>query len=499
MILYEIRENIRQKVQFDITEFTLSSGETIRFNSLDEFLFRAPLLKKLVYAYLKGMPDDGLMPLSYVANIFSEFNSVEYFSSGLHCDRMIHDTLYKKLVEKYIRNVHTWAGSMIYVQPYLFDAKYLLIGQYQKIADKCAWEWSNVQSMHYAGIHNHVRTLVGVKKHNDWFTTRMSIEKSFFSSIFRNLSFNPALVIKSYWKFIEVFDKNTQLTVQYIFSETRVDTRIIFPRNSKKYGRQDAPYLTMKLFARYQELFNLHIILSSKTIEISKYFTDLEQNKITHVDTWSRLHAATKQIVLDQLKKESGTYIENRQLSMYFVNVNSVERCTFTISNKSKHFRIYRHVNIAGHDDTLHHGSYLLGSKDCDMIATKLLDMGFMNIGYNSTEHLHNMSDYKLLSDSKSDAFSIQFLKLPQNEASKLFDSYADVQQLLSAEVEYALENNIEYKDTRQKKNYTSDMNTWFEWKQYTEDSAKYDAERKEKQQNKRQLIRNFIKKYKFE
>ena len=75
---------------------------------------------------------------------------------------------------------------------------------------------------------------------------------------------------------IEVFDENSQLTIQFELNELEVKTRIIFPKNSRQRGRKQNAFITMKLIARYSELFNLYNTITNNQNKILTYLHALE-------------------------------------------------------------------------------------------------------------------------------------------------------------------------------------------------------------------------------
>ena len=494
MILYEIKQELRDLVIIDINII-----DDIEFVSFDEYLFRFPQQKKLVYAYLKECTEP--IELSKLHKKFKWFGNLEWLlQNPVHQYEQEFDKKYAKVVNKYVRNPYTWVSSMINVQPYLFDAKYLLIGQYQDIAEKCAWAYFNTQSMQYPGIYNEVRTLDGLQQHNDWFIERLSIEKEFFDNILSFMTFSSSLRVKSYYKYIEVYDDASTLTMQFELTATEIITRVIFPKGSKNRGRKGSTSLVMKLFSNYRELFQLWGRLSAAYDTITTYLGRLDALNIERSNTYNRLFITTKQVLTDFMMKDSGTYMDDEHyLNLYSVTNGSVERWTISFSKKCKNVRLHRKIKFLNdklnRTDEIQFSSYNLGH-DIDKISHFLLMSGFINIGH--VKARHNFYDYELLATGKSDTFALQFLKLPQLLASNVFAKYVACQDILSSEVEHLISSGLDAKDTRYKRKHkATNITTYFEWYYRQQDQEKFDSERSVRYQEKQRLIKNFTQTYK--
>ena len=492
MILYELKHDLRDRCELDIKSI---DDKTV--NSLDEYLFRFPRQRKLAYAYLKSMSADSTIAISKLHALFKDFDDLEWLlHSTTHKKRKLNDEIYSNVVQKYIRNPYTWVSSMVHVQPYLFDAKYLLLGQFQSVADRCTWAYINTQSMHYAGIHNKVRTLEGLEKHNHWFVDKLAIEKKFYDKLLKRFNFSAALRIKAYSRWIEVYDDVSKLCLQFELHPLEIRLKIIFPVGSRQRGRKINNTLTMKLLSRYYELFTLYNTLTSSQSDVAAYLNALSANNELRSDTYSRLHASLVQVLSDFVDKSKGSYFDDEKLlNLYAVNSNSVERYAIAISRKYKRLRIYRKVKILNdkfnRTDDICLSSYSIWGTDIEYWAHELLAMGIINIGHVTEKH--SLYDYELLATGKSQTFALQFLKLPQVQATRIFEQYESMQDLLQSEVNYLLDNNRDATDTRTwSKLPATKINTYFEWLHKCLDNDKFEEERKSRLSAKNASIINF-------
>lgn len=494
MLIYAIKQEIRLNCDIDVSQI---NGKAIEH--LDDYLFHFPLQRKLAYAYIKYSEE--VVKLSQVHQLFKSIDDIEWLlHSTTHKKRMKQDDTYAKVVTKYIRNPWTWTSSMVHMQPHLFDAKYLKLGQFQSVAHKCNWSYLNTQNMHWTSLLNGVRTMEGLVKHNEWFVQRRKLEYDFFEGLLSRFTFSPQLRLTYYFNTIEVYDDVSKLCMQFeIYPTSDVVAWIMYPMNAKKRGRKVSNVLTMKMLAKYNELFSLYQLLNSIDVrkQYQKYYDKLAALKVTHKDTWDRLHASTVQLVTDLGQRAKGAHWDKTSMIYaYFVRQGSVDRCGITSDSNLRMFRMHRRTKILNdrleRTDVINYSAYNNPYRTVEKFADWLLNVGFINISH--INDIHNLYDYELLATGKSQTFALQFLKLPQTVASEYFVDYEERIDMLKHEVKWLAEHNVvDIPDTRQFEDFSkTHINTHEEFKHWQECSSSYDEEREVVLKDKLRLMHDF-------
>lgn len=486
MVLYDLK-NLRDFCIIDVEQIDAKLT-----TSLDQFMYNFPEIKTLAYAYLKY--SNKPIKISTLHLMFKQFNKIEWFDSVEHLSLLKSDEIYKKVVSRYVRNKWTWISSTLPIQSHLFDAKYLLIGTYQKVALECSNDYYKTVSMHYCAPYNNLRSLEFVSN-NELFIERNRIESEFFNELLRKFNFNQKLIVKWYYKFIEFYDTTTKLTLQFELNEDESRMMVIWPRGTGKQCRYTSSSQIFKLLQRYPELFNLYQTIFNSRHRIAQYLTDLINLNIKYRTIYDKMLLSTVTVLEDLYAQNEATYIDNERIDMYFVHHESIERVGVLV--KKGRLRLYRRIKILNDNmnrhDELMYCSYRLPQKDIESQARELIQMGFMNIG--DVEQKHTMYDYELLATRKSSEYLLQFLKLPAVDAMKLFTKYEDQLNALKAEVQYIEANSIQTPDTRvQKDHFKEDyISTYFEYQALCTKSAEFIESRKQKLNTKRKRIREFV------
>jgi len=483
MEIYELRD-LRTKCQIDIDQI-----DGLTTTDLDLYLYHFPLQKKLAYAYLKEV---STVKLSVLHELFSQFGDIDYFSSAIHTERQI-DPAYAKVTKKYVRNPWIWITAMQTVQPYLFDAKYLLVGEFQNVAKKCVDDFYKAQLMHYTVSYNKLKTIDHMEGHNQWFIDRRDIEKSFFNDILKRFHFNQKLRVKWYYKFIEFYDESSTLTLQFEIGRYETKMRIIWPPGNRKQSREDSQFQVMKMLQRYPELFTLYHRIHNNRKDVVQYFNSLVANDNNNYLTYQVLKATMVAFLEDLHSNEPGAYIESEDIIGYFVHHQSVEK--IAIRPQGGQLRFYRYCKILndkyGRSDILSYSSYKLNEKEIGNQATELLRMGMVNIG--STKHAHQLLDYELLATERANEFALQFFKLPSRQAGEFFADYEMLLDLLDGEVRYLAAEGANAEDTRDTEPPVQDwVSTYFEWLAKERDPKVFAEEREMRLNAKRKRIREF-------
>lgn len=490
--LYDLRD-LRSKCNMDVMQI----GH-LGTKSLDQYLFNFPLQKQLAYAYLKNVGSTPVK-ISYLHSLFKEFDRVIYFKSKEHKQRMKDDEIYKKIVNRYVRNPWTWVTSMQPMQPYFFDSKYLKIGQFQKIAKRCADTYFNVQLMHYTIPYSKIKTKDHMSNHNEWWIERQKIEKSYFNNLLKPLRISTKLRYKWFHRYLEFYDTVSTLTLQFEISQFEVKMHIIWPRGSKKRSRKESQYQIMKLIQRYQELFALYQKLSNDRMERCTYLDATKSVDEKFPETFKMLKGTMVHFLEDIHNQNGSAYINDQEVQCYLVHQGSVESCV--LAARRGKIRLYRTIKLLNdpleRTDTIDLCSYLIPEKDIESQAAELLYIGMLNIG--DKRELHTMYDYELLATGKSKEFALQYFKLPSIDAMKFFSDYEEQLELLKVEIQYYEENDLQVEDTRDFSSEKLDypLTTYFEWDKFNTDPVRFDRDREKFSIEKDNRIKDFVKKNK--
>lgn len=489
MQIYELKDNIREKVILDVNIIGTKS-----IISFDHYLYQFPLTKTLVYSYVKYSKSS--LNISELHKMFSLWNTIEWFSSDEHHSLMKTDKWYKKVYVRYVRNVFTWTTSIQPMQSHFFDAKYLLIGEYQSIAKTCAKTYFDSQFNHYTIPYSTIKYLETINLHNAWFLDRNKIENEFFTSILKNIHFNNSLRITWYYKYIEFYDDSSTLTLQFCLNEYSIDTKLIWPVGSSKHVSKDNNSL-LKFFQRHSSVFALYQKLSNSLTHIQSYFAKLNSNINKHSHSYELLLGVMTNFISDLHNKVECAYLEDHRVTGYAIHQNSIERVSFHAKNNT--LRMYRKIkwcdDVLNRNDTIAYSSYMMKAKSIEEQSIELLHSGF--ICWSHIEERYSFYDFELLSTGKSKEFAIQYFKMPPIDAMQLFEPYIYQLNLLDAEIQHCIESNSIIEDTRCKDIEDDYISTTFELKSKSKDEDEFKSSRKRKLNMKRQHISKFIKTYK--
>lgn len=490
MQIYDIKQLVRDNVIIDVTVIDNEVVETI-----DQYFFKFPLQRQLVYAYLKTSSNK----ISTLHKIFSKFSDIKWFDSKEHQELLKNDDAYAKVVNRYVRNPHTWVNATMQIQPYFFDSKYLLIGEYQSLAKQCVHNFLTSQFNHYTIPYSTTKFVDAIQHHDKWFINKKSIENTFYESILSDVSIPQHLLYKWYNNYIEFYDTKSDLTLQFELQQYKVQMRLIWWQGSKKCSRATSQYDLFHFLQRNQSMFKLHQKLSKSLDKIQEFRTKLEQNIVNNQQSYDILLGTVKYFLDDLHHRNDGSYIKSSQVFGYVVHTNSVERMIIR-STKSNKIRVYRRVKYLNdklnRTNEIRYASYLLKGNDTESQAKELLHNDLLSISPSGV--FYNLYDFELLATSAHSDFALQWFKVPPIDTVSIFDDYVAQQNLLEASIQYHLQNNVQIEDTRVKgSDEKTFISTNFERYQLDNNTVDFDVERKENLSLKRRRIRQYSTEYK--
>lgn len=488
MRIYSIKEEIRANVIIDV--FTI---EDKKFKEIDTYLFNFPLNKTLVYSYLKYT--DKKVKISYLHDIFKDVGELRYLDSKEHKHLLENDIVYNKVITKFIRNKYIWCNVLHGLQPHFFDAKYLLLGEYQKVASKCANNFFHTQAMHYSGLVNSIRiTQKHIDKFNTFFIEKKNLEVEYFDIILKDIRKNKNVIAYGYYNKIEIYDIKTELVLQIDLGENGLhEINTLFPTIKKVRNKQESKRLATNILVKNEDLISLYNkLLSREYMKLTnKYLSNLNDLKKTNV--YKILKYSVKQMLVDLHSEDKTTYFNSKFIDGYFVHNNVMECTRINISEVNNFLRLQRkiYVDLFGVSKTIELSSYMTYN-DFNTNTDFLLMSGLINIG--KLERKHNMYEYKLLSSGDNDNYSLSFMKANVFDTYYLWEDYIKLQPSLKKDIEYAIKNKKEIKDTRNTHLRDVNFNTQFELYEYEENPKTYRENRDSIVNNKNKNIIKFKK-----
>ncbi|BBI90510.1 hypothetical protein HYO65_gp118 [Tenacibaculum phage PTm1] len=432
-ILYYIQQRHRDKAIMDI-----SSIDGLEIRTLDEYLMRFPICKKLVYEYLKKTPVS--VNISYLHNLFKNQESFDWYLS----EAIQNDSVAKRVVDKIVYDPYTWDYGIRDIQNTIFDSKYLLLDIHRKRAKKCVDIYLRAQATHYSAHITKLRGFDTKQRHDEFFKKRMDITRDMFENyILKDVDLPENLYVNYMFDFIEIYDSKTRITFRHTIKyDMDNDIKLIYHLNLK--GQKDSDGMVranptkksttkvrdvLKFIRRYPAIFKMLDNIDNYGNRILKYHLDLKQLKKDYESTYEQAVASLTSI-LEEFKGDVG-YLNKYYLGMLFVHPNSVEANWFRIGNNDS-LTLVKKTYYQGKDDATDNIKDWIPSfirtqnykcKSLDDMARYLIDLGFMNVYYLDREP--EMNEYFLLSMGKIDhRYTMLFLMSTCKEGTRILEPY---------------------------------------------------------------------------
>lgn len=444
--IYHLEDSIRDSCIVDINEI---DGHTIR--SLDEYAFRFKVNWILVYGYLKTCKKP--TKLSYLHKIFTGNHTLEHFDSAKHLKYYAEDEDYRNVINKYVRNKYTWCKTMSPLQSYFFDSKYLLMGNYQKIAKKNAMSFFTSQNTHYSVMINRFKvSQKHVDYYNIFFEEKKALEKQFYNEYLKQYN-NPNLTFLFHYNKIEIFDKVSQLFLQIELNHGGIyDSKICFSTNKKKNRTVDeSKRLALNIIVKNPDISHLYnrLITGEGVAYVNNYLNQVDALKLT--DQYQHLFVSYESLIKDIKNREESCYFDDEYfIDTYLVHNKYYEKVRVNKIFSGEDIRLSRIVNfkLDGEYTEMELKSFRLKG-DIREQTEYFIMSDLLNIGHVNREH--NTFEYELMCQGDHVDYMIAFMREPTLDATRLFNDYVEVQRSMELDVEYHLDNNIKIKDTRDK------------------------------------------------
>lgn len=480
MKIYALPNNYYDKVILDTKKI-----DDVSFGTLDEYLYRFPLHKRLVTAYVKRL--DVTINISTLHDLFCDFDKIGYYDSDVHAERMESDDIYNFVTNRHVRNPIVWTTSTQRIQSYYFDSKYLKIGKYQSIARKNAHQYFKMQSTNNVINFSKVRTLDNIDKHNRYFTDRFKLEgllKNFVES-----HIGTQYVVVVYDQTIEIRVESKNATIQIEFTKWDCEIYLIWGdglRSRKKSNSFNDIFSVLKDNATIFDFYKNVVSLGDDYIK--KYIESLNSLKKEHEHTINIMVGNIKYSIRELFKEPLETYF-TPTINAYAIHNGVPER--IYISRSAKTLRINRFVDFNTPNEIVH-CTYTIGEKNFTKIAMFLFNMGVINVSLG--DNIDDNFDYGLLAKGIQKNFAISFMKVPTTEASKMFNDF----ERFSKELDRCIFDNPNPEDTRVFKKYDEiPENTYFELMSYKNDRVRHIEEKVKKQREKFITANQFLEEYK--
>lgn len=441
MKIYNLPEEFRTKCVIDLEQYS----------SLDEYLLKNRLTRRLVYYYLK-LTKNQQIQLSYLDEIFKNTSSYDELISEKQQSYLKSDQVYKKVFQKYISVPEIWTNGVNQIQAFYFDNKYLLNGKYQiyaHYADDFIQHYSNIHYVeNLSSIRN--RNSEHLKYYNDWFKTKRRLERSFYEKILKKFDFSETLKIKYYWKYLEIFDTESLLTLQFeIRFGSNTTVRVLMPDDVKRssFGRRNT--LAFKFLTKHQTVSDLYryFVNYENFDEVNEFTKELDSLEADQ--RFKMIQSKMIQILEDLRNEDESACYLNDYLSLYLIHYNSIEKNTIHYSEKNKLLRYYRQIKYE--DGSIQKLSSYNLPKNVKIASKHLIMSGFVSIlPYKDS---FDEKEYFLVSkDEHENLYAIQFLRTPiKDVADEVSNHYLHYEKSLRLDIEHLQETGqkISFDDTR--------------------------------------------------
>jgi hypothetical protein len=492
MQIYDIK-HLREKVQLDVEGY----------KSFDDYLFKNPTKKRLAYAYVKNI--QGSIQLSRLIEIFEESDEVNFYSSPRYFSMMLNDETYRQIFHKYIKDPFTWVNAASTIQSYMFDSKRLLNGDYQQNISTSVELAINAVQTHYSVGFSSIHSTPAHQKHyqTEYFDKKLNLEDTFFKNFFELLGFEkrPAehenLIIQTYHNIIELYDKDSELTLQIdIRKYTNSIAKILMPKTSKRNTYDKRNTLVLKFLFKNQlaEKIYRQLIDTSNINLINDYLDDLQ--KLKELPEYKVLCSIAEQFLIDLRDKKDYLYTSSSWIATYSVHYQYVERNVIHFSDRNQLLRLYKKVHLTDEDNSVLEYRMMSLPRNVQKSSKILVDYGLMTIS-NHQEHLH-LSTFKNLANGLSNVHSQNFMRYPIADVKYVFKEVdADLENLATyLKLMESAGKEVIFEDTRKWSNtIDSTISTCFEVDQYLSNKAEFIEQRKDKLVLKNQAINDFLSK----
>lgn len=439
MKLYDIKKEITEKCIIDINQYS----------SLDEYLLKNKFLKRLVYGYLKK--SDHNVKLSYLDQIFKNTTTLEGLYSNQQLEYYRNDQFYKYVFDKYIKSPETWLNGHITIQPYLFDSKFLLKGEYQIHAYHSVQKMFGIANPYYLGQKLNIRSFDQeiLDFYNNWFKEKRNFERKFYDKIISKFEIPNHLQVRYYWKFIEIYDTTTSLTLQIeLKNYTNSSVNVLMPVDvvRSSFGRRNNLSFKFLMKEKFASDLYSYLINSLNINEINEFLDKLEHFEEM---TQSKVYQSVIVHILEDFrdKNDAGSF-GDPFLDVYLLQYNSIEKNSLHYSITNKLLRYHRKIKNSD-GSIVQLASYNL-PKDIDKAAKILLMSGFINICQHGVEMSEKEYQY-VAKDEDSNQYIMQFLRTPLYDVGNEMSLYSDYEKQLSYDIKEMQKKGIEinFEDSR--------------------------------------------------
>lgn len=452
--LYELKHDIENRVEIDATNI-----DGINFyGNFHLYLLKFEKQKVLVYDYLKRIDVD--IKLSELHTLFSKFDSVEYFESDAHKDLMQTDCHYASTYEKYVGRIgkHLWVHGPNRYNSYIFDAKYLLFGQYQHYAAE-GLKFAYASFTHPIGDLTYARSITN--KPAAWemkmlFENKKTIEDNYFNDVLKQFnSVKPDFLHASgYSNYIEIYDTTSELMFKVTLNRDNFHNyEMTFPTKRKHKSRKLAIDLAFNFVIKHKSvsaLLNMLMIDSYRSLTNS-YLTSIAEFKKSK--GFALYVNSMEAVINDMIERNASTFVSYPRMHGIFVRNNTIETNILNVSKGRNYLRIARNISYNSIDNAepIQLKSFYIKGSPTE-IAEQLFYIDCINIVDRKAHH--DMTEYKLISENKLQKSKMLLREPVKTILNELFVNYENVQQSLEHEAENAVINNEIIEDTR--KQYTS-------------------------------------------
>ena len=445
--LYELKNSIESKLTIDVNEI-----DGIDFHgNFHLYLLKFPNIKVLVYDYLKRI--DHQIKLSDLHALFIGWQQTEYFSSPKHEHHFRLNANYSDVYEKYVNRIgkHLWVEGPMRYNSYIFDAKYLLLGEYQKYAAK-GLKFAFAGFTHPAGPESFTRSITNRDASNamkSLFEDKQNIEDQYFGEVLKQFNQHKPDFLQSYGysNYIEIYDKISELLFKVTLNRDNFHTyEIVFPTKRKNKSRKLAIELAFNFVIKHKSVSALlnNLINEQNRILTNKYLVNISSLK--NRESFSIYINSMSAVLNDMINRNESTFIKYPRLNSIFVRQGMIETNTINVSSGRNYLRIARNINYNNHHEQVQLKSfYVKGS--VEEMASELFFLDCINIV--DRKHNHDLTEYRLISENKLSK-SKMFLREPvKNILNELFDDYESIQSSLENEAESLVINKEKIADTR--------------------------------------------------
>lgn len=492
--IYDILD-LRQKIEIDLSDYL----------SLDHYLYLHPLLKRLVYAYIKKYDGQEKLKLSKVHEIFKDSDKIEFYDNRENTEVSKHeefyesDEIYKYVYNKYVKNPEIWINGPMSAQGYFFDAKKLLFGDTQKKINEVVNLAISSANLHYSVALTNFYNYENFNFYQKWFDLKSSMETDFFNMILnrfvRSTSDKSTYKIQCYHDIIEIYDTETSLTLQMTLKHnTNTALKILMPKEAIRSTMNKRNTLVSKFLMKCEianKIYRSLIDINNLTL-INAYLDNIDN--LTNLPQMKLMTAVVKTFLEDLRGKEKSTYFDTDWLTLQMVHKNVVERNSIHFSEKNALLRIYRKINYTN-DSSINEiilRPYSI-PKNLDRAAKLLINHGF--ITFSRIEEPLNQLTFENLANRKTVNHAKLFMRLPIIDAKIIYD-FADVEIIkLQRIIHQHLKDkeDLIFEDTREFAETDKNFFSYYETMSYFENPIEFNQKQAYLLTERKELFEKFL------